>query len=140
MIGPGGKVLERQGSGTKLRDVISLSRPGVLPPLNVNLKSPLPNIGQGTTIIVHDEIPENEPDGSDEEAEEDQVNNNGEDESFEDDEEEEEEDSFMELQHQALKGPEYKRNFLKSRSRTLQFGEIDGILSGMDHMLLSQRK
>ncbi len=45
MIGPGGRVLERQGSATKLLDVISHTRPGKLPPLNVNLQPPIPDIG-----------------------------------------------------------------------------------------------
>ena len=49
LIGPGGRVLSRQGSGTKLNDVISITRPGLLPPLNVNNKPPIPDIGATNT-------------------------------------------------------------------------------------------
>ena len=45
IIGPGGRILERQGSGAKLFDVISFTRPGTLPPLNVNVNPPIPGIG-----------------------------------------------------------------------------------------------
>ncbi|XP_061896610.1 ankyrin repeat domain-containing protein 34C-like [Entelurus aequoreus] len=38
-------LLERRGSGTLLLDHISHTRPGHLPPLNVNLKPPIPDIG-----------------------------------------------------------------------------------------------
>lgn len=44
IIGPGGRILERQGSGTKLFDIISITRPGTLPPLNVNVNPPIPGI------------------------------------------------------------------------------------------------
>ncbi|XP_058150593.1 ankyrin repeat domain-containing protein 34C [Dasypus novemcinctus] len=37
-------LLERRGSGTLLLDRISHTRPGFLPPLNVNLNTPLPDI------------------------------------------------------------------------------------------------
>ena len=45
IIGPGGRILERQGSGAKLFDVISFTRPGTLPPLNINVNPPIPGIG-----------------------------------------------------------------------------------------------
>ncbi|CAM5146087.1 unnamed protein product [Eretmochelys imbricata] len=38
-------LLERRGSGTLLLDHISHTRPGYLPPLNVNPNPPIPNIG-----------------------------------------------------------------------------------------------
>ncbi len=37
---------ERQGSGTRLFDVLSYTRPGTLPPLNIHMKKPIPSIGQ----------------------------------------------------------------------------------------------
>ncbi|NXH46427.1 AN34C protein, partial [Dicaeum eximium] len=40
-------VLERRGSGTLLLDRISHTRPGYLPPLNVNPNPPIPDIGSG---------------------------------------------------------------------------------------------
>ena len=57
LIGPRGKVMRRQGSGTKLLDMISHTRPGVLPPLNINLRPPIPDIGKGAAVS----IPSNEP-------------------------------------------------------------------------------
>lgn len=41
--GPG--LLERRGSGTLLLDYISHTRPGILPPLNINPNPPIPDIG-----------------------------------------------------------------------------------------------
>ncbi|NXX19076.1 AN34C protein, partial [Podargus strigoides] len=41
-------LLERRGSGTLLLDHISHTRPGYLPPLNVNPNPPIPNIGSGS--------------------------------------------------------------------------------------------
>lgn len=46
VLGPGNRVLERQGSATRLLDEISHKRPGVLPALNVNLRKPIPSIGE----------------------------------------------------------------------------------------------
>ncbi|XP_039579552.1 ankyrin repeat domain-containing protein 34C [Passer montanus] len=40
-------LLERRGSGTLLLDHISHTRPGYLPPLNVNPNPPIPDIGSG---------------------------------------------------------------------------------------------
>ncbi|MEQ2256960.1 hypothetical protein ILYODFUR_029421 [Ilyodon furcidens] len=40
-------LLERRGSGTLLLDYISHTRPGHLPPLNVNPNPPIPDIGAG---------------------------------------------------------------------------------------------
>ncbi|NWT96422.1 AN34C protein, partial [Urocynchramus pylzowi] len=40
-------LLERRGSGTLLLDHISHTRPGYLPPLNVNPNPPIPDIGAG---------------------------------------------------------------------------------------------
>ncbi|NWS58598.1 AN34C protein, partial [Chunga burmeisteri] len=41
-------LLERRGSGTLLLDHISHTRPGYLPPLNVNPNPPIPDIGSNT--------------------------------------------------------------------------------------------
>ncbi|NXV17331.1 AN34C protein, partial [Cepphus grylle] len=41
-------LLERRGSGTLLLDHISHTRPGYLPPLNVNPKPPIPDIGSSS--------------------------------------------------------------------------------------------
>lgn len=43
-IGLTGRILARRGSGTKIFDVLSATRPGTLPPLNVNLNPPIPDI------------------------------------------------------------------------------------------------
>ena len=45
IIGPGGRILERQGSGAKLFDALAFTRPGTLPPLNINVNPPIPGIG-----------------------------------------------------------------------------------------------
>ena len=45
VVGPGGRVLLRQGSGTRLFDSMAFSRPGTLPPLNVSVRRPIPGIG-----------------------------------------------------------------------------------------------
>lgn len=42
-------LLERRGSGTLLLDHISHTRPGHLPPLNVNPNPPIPDIGASTS-------------------------------------------------------------------------------------------
>ncbi|XP_067412183.1 ankyrin repeat domain-containing protein 34C [Emydura macquarii macquarii] len=42
------KLLERRGSGTLLLDHISHTRPGYLPPLNVNPNPPIPDIGSNS--------------------------------------------------------------------------------------------
>uniref|UniRef100_A0A8C8VDY2 Ankyrin repeat domain 34C n=1 Tax=Pelusios castaneus TaxID=367368 RepID=A0A8C8VDY2_9SAUR len=42
------KLLERRSSGTLLLDHISHTRPGYLPPLNVNPNPPIPNIGSSS--------------------------------------------------------------------------------------------
>ncbi|KAG7269735.1 hypothetical protein CRUP_006148 [Coryphaenoides rupestris] len=41
-------LLERRGSGTLLLDHISHTRPGYLPPLNINPNPPIPDIGAGS--------------------------------------------------------------------------------------------
>ncbi|XP_054638678.1 ankyrin repeat domain-containing protein 34A [Dunckerocampus dactyliophorus] len=41
-------LLERRGSGTLLLDHISHTRPGFLPPLNINLQRPIPDIRAGS--------------------------------------------------------------------------------------------
>ncbi len=46
VIGPSGSCLERQGSGAKLYDMLSNTRPGTLPPLNININPPIPRIGE----------------------------------------------------------------------------------------------
>ena len=46
VIGPRGKVLEKRSSG-KLLDHLSHTRPGTLPPLNVNINRPIPGIQDG---------------------------------------------------------------------------------------------
>ncbi|XP_013413779.1 ankyrin repeat domain-containing protein 34A-like [Lingula anatina] len=44
VIGPGGRVLERRGSGAQLLDSLAYTRPGTLPPLNINPNPPIPDI------------------------------------------------------------------------------------------------
>ncbi|CAF95046.1 unnamed protein product, partial [Tetraodon nigroviridis] len=44
-------LLERRGSGTLLLDHLSHSRPGFLPPLNINPHRPIPDIGKSTSPI-----------------------------------------------------------------------------------------
>lgn len=65
MIGPGGKILHRQGSATKLLDVISHTRPGTLPALNVNLNPPIPDIGSGQTRKLKSQVSETEEESGD---------------------------------------------------------------------------
>ncbi|XP_078253176.1 ankyrin repeat domain 34Bb [Rhinoraja longicauda] len=52
-LSTGGKrhpgIMERRGSGTLLLDHISQTRPGYLPPLNVNSHRPIPDIGPNNT-------------------------------------------------------------------------------------------
>lgn len=52
-LSAGGKrhpgIMERRGSGTLLLDHISQTRPGYLPPLNVNSHRPVPDIGPNNT-------------------------------------------------------------------------------------------